>query len=99
MTSRLTLNSSEVSAILPGLETMLNGIATLRMGGQVDPFEFCRVNIHVDPNIRFDKEMSDHLLACRNKLKWLNPSRKVRLNSFEIAAAALALRVVRKLGL
>lgn len=40
--------------------------------------------------------MAAHVLSCRNKLKFKGASRTMSLNSFELAVAALALRVVRR---
>ena len=44
----------------------------------------------------FSETMDAHMLSARNKLKWINPSRKVRLNCFELAALAFAYRMVIK---
>jgi len=36
------------------------------------------------------------MLTARNELKWIKTSRKVRLNSFQLAGAAFALRIVQR---
>jgi hypothetical protein len=40
--------------------------------------------------------MAEYILTARNKLKSITASRKVRLNSFQLAACAYAFRMVRK---
>jgi hypothetical protein len=44
----------------------------------------------------FYDEMYVHVLSCRNKLKFEGASKEVGLDAFELAAAALGFRVVRK---
>jgi hypothetical protein len=99
-TSRMTINEAEVAAILPGLEAVVNVIASARLGHfpRVDPrVQFSVSNgSSVYSQAESDETMAGHMLTARNKLKWLNPSRKIRLNSFELAAAAFALRLVQR---
>jgi hypothetical protein len=99
-TSCLTINEAQVAAILPGLEAMMNAIGDARLGHfpRLDPrVQFSGSNgSSVYSQAESDETMAGHILTARNKLKWLNPSHKVRLNSFELAAAAFALRLVKR---
>jgi hypothetical protein len=99
-TSRLQLNQSEVAAILPALEAIVNILASARLGSfpRLDPrVQFKTVNgSRVYAQAEYDETMAGYLLAARNKLKWINPSRKVRLNSFHLAAVAFAFRMVKQ---
>jgi macrodomain Ter protein organizer (MatP/YcbG family) len=97
MTTRLTFSPAEVKAILPALEMAVNKIAELATRPQyagVDELIYGARSTYADRS--FDPEMYQYLLSCRNKLKQIRPTRDTRLNVFEIAAAALAMRVVRK---
>jgi hypothetical protein len=99
-TSRLEFNKNEVAAILPGLEAILNAIGDARLGHfpRLDPrVQFPGINSSsVYSQAESDETMAGHMLTARNKLKWLNPSHKVRLNSFELAADAFALRLAQR---
>jgi hypothetical protein len=99
-TSRLQLNEAEDAAILPGLEAIVNAIAGARLGHvpRLDPrVQFTGINGSiVYSQARASEVMASCVLTARNKLKWKNASRKIRLSSFELAALAFALRMVRK---
>jgi hypothetical protein len=96
-TTRLTLRPSDVAAILPALEVMVNGLADAREGRYYhagNPFIIPAKPTYSEKC--FDEEMAATVLSCRNKLKFQGSSRKARLTSLEISAAALAYRVVRR---
>jgi hypothetical protein len=99
-TSRLEFNEAEGAAILPGLESIVNILVMARQGyfPRIDPrVQFLTVNgPSVYAQAEFSETMDAHMLSARNKLKWINPSRKVRLNCFELAALAFAYRMVIK---
>jgi hypothetical protein len=92
MTTEIYLNPEEIAFMLPVLEKVLNGVATERArkhyAGVVSPFARPVYNQRL-----FDEEIFQIILSCRNKLKQIGHSRKLRLNCFELAALALALRV------
>jgi hypothetical protein len=97
MTTRVTFSPAEVAAIVPALEMAINKIAELATRPQYagnDELIYGARSTYADRS--FDPEMYQHLLSCRNKLKQFRAKRETRLNAFEIAAAALAMRVVRK---
>lgn len=98
-TSDIIFSRHEVAVILPALEDLLNGIVEAcrrdrypRRDATLVPYR----GQEVYRERRYDEEMAGHVLSCRNKLKFKGKSRMVRLNSFELAVAALALRVVRR---
>jgi hypothetical protein len=99
-TSRLTLNKAEVAAVLPGLEAIVNAIGNARMGHfpRLDPrVQFPSVNRStVYSQAESDETMAGQMLTARNKLKEISGSRKVRLNCFELAAIAFALRLAQR---
>jgi hypothetical protein len=99
-TSRLTLNEDEDAAILPGLEAIVNAIAGARLGHfpRLDPrVQFTGTNGSiVYSQAKASEVMASCVLTARNKLKWVNASRKSRLSSFELAALAFALRMVER---
>jgi hypothetical protein len=98
-TVSLRLSKAEVAVIRPALEDMLNGIVEAccrdrypRRDATLVPYR----GEEVYRERRYDEEMAGHVLSCRNKLKFKGKSHMVRLNCFELAGAALALRVVRR---
>lgn len=98
-TVSLRLSKAEVAVIRPALEDMLNGIVEAcrrdsypRRDATLVPYR----GKEAYRERRYDSEMAGHVLSCRNKLKFKGKSRMVCLNSFELAEAALALRVVRR---
>jgi hypothetical protein len=98
-TANLRLGKAEVAVMLPGLEDMLNGIAEAAYLDRYSRRDTTLVPFHgkeVYVERRFDDEMYAHVLSCRNELKSICKSREVSFNCFELAAAALARRVVRK---
>jgi hypothetical protein len=96
VSGQICLNSLEIGAILPGLEHIVNGVANRRTHPGWNFYEELRSSRQIYQNRLFAHEMHEHVLTCRNKLKSISRSRKVRLNAFEIAAAALALRWILK---
>ncbi len=99
-TSRLEFNEAEGTAIISGLESIVNILVMARQGyfPRIDPrVQFLTVNgPGVYARAEFSEAMAAHMLSAWNKLKWINPSRKVRLNCFELAALAFAYRMAIK---
>jgi hypothetical protein len=98
-TSSITFSRHEVAVILPALEDMVNGIVEACRRDRYPRRDTTHIPYRgqeVYRERRFDDEMYAHVLSCRNKLKFKGASRTVSLNSFELAAAASAFRVVRK---
>jgi hypothetical protein len=99
ITSRLAINKAEAAAILPGLEAAVNAIVGALHGcvPRIDPrIQFPCSAVRLYANAQPSETMAGHLMSARNKLKAISGSRKVRLNSFELAACAFALRLVQK---
>ncbi len=97
-TRSITFTKQEVAVISPALEDMVAGLFEAGRG-RYPRQDTTSVPYHgqeVYRERRFDDEMHVHVLSCRNKLKFKGASKEVRLNAFELAAAALAFRVVRE---
>lgn len=95
----IRLSRHETAVILPALEDMLNGTAEAVYFDQYSRRDATHVPYHGEEvyiNGRFDDQMYVHVLSCRNKLKFKGASKEVGLDAFELAAAALGFRVVRK---
>ena len=95
----IRLSKHEVAVILPALEDMLNGTAEAVYFDQYSRRDATQVPFHgeeVYVNRHFDDQMYVHVLSCRNKLRFKGASKEVGLDAFELAAAALGFRVVRK---
>jgi hypothetical protein len=98
-TSSITFGWHEVAVILPALEDLINGIVEACRRDRYPRRDTTHVPYRgqeVYRERRYDGGMAAHVLSCRNKLKFTGASREASLNSFELAAAALAFRVVRK---
>jgi len=78
----------------------VNAIALARLGRfpWLDPrVQFPSINgSDVYSQAESDEIMAEYMVTARDKLKWLNASRKVRLNCFELATAAFALGMVKR---
>jgi hypothetical protein len=97
--SSITFSRHEAAVILPALEDMVNGLVEACCRDRYPRRDTTHVPYRGQEVYRercFDGEMAVHVLSCRNKLKFTGASRKVDLNCFELAVAALAFRVVRK---
>ncbi len=93
---RFTLNEIEIGAIVPGLAYITNyPVKLLRLRYWTDPQQLVPSEERIYAGQQFDSEMLAAVQSCLQKLTSLGQSCKVRLNAFEIAAAALALRVVK----
>jgi hypothetical protein len=97
----IRLSKHEVAVILPALQDMVNGIAEAVYFDQYSRRDATHVPYHGEEiyvNRRFDDEMFVHVLSCRNKLKFKFEcaSKVVGLDALELAATALAFRVVQK---
>ena len=95
----IRFSKHETAVILPALEDMLNRIAEAVYFDRYARRDATRVPYRGEEIYRgrqFDDDMYVHLLSCRNQLKFEGASKVVDLDAFELAAAALAFRVVRK---
>jgi hypothetical protein len=95
----ITLNKTELKLIRAGLDLIYSRLA----GADAGFFPHChplnRINFQasaVYEKQAYDKEMADRIVALSRKLAATPSPRKVRLDAFEAAAAALALRVTGK---
>jgi hypothetical protein len=95
MPSEVFLNKDEVRLILPVLERVLAGVANERHRKQYVTVQLPLAN-PVYERRAFDEEIFSYVLSCRNKVKQIGSSRKLRLNPFEVSALALATRVSLK---
>lgn len=95
----ITLNKTELALVCSGLNVIV-----ARLGGaDAGCFPHCHPLNRIDPQASavylkqaYDKAMADQMVAMSRKLAAAPFPRKVRLNTFEAAVAALALRVTRK---
>lgn len=96
MTRRITLNRSEVAAILPGLQMTAGALDSARRGHfpRLDPrVQFATIAVPgVFAQAQFSEVMAGHVLTAKNRLASVGPSRKIGLNVFQFEAAAYALR-------
>lgn len=98
-TERVTLNSDQRAAILPGLEFMGNELRSGRRfprSPDATPGSSTHFTLKVHRDRQFHPSMAEVMLTARNKLLQFHEQGKVRLNPWEIAALAFALRLLAK---
>ena len=92
---RITINRSEFALLEPGFNRLANGLSTAEHGNFPDYHagRLGMVNTKIYRDRAHDQEMHDQVISARRKLLTMPACRKVRLNEFEIRAAAFALRL------
>jgi hypothetical protein len=98
---RITLTMAERDLIKPGLDTLRNGLASARLGSfpnrhAYDRIDLASCNIYADR--AYDAAMAARCFSLGFEIREMTATRKVRLDLFELATAALALRVSGKLA-
>jgi hypothetical protein len=95
----ITLNKTELKLIRAGLDLIHSRLAGAGAGFFPHCHPLNRINFQasaVYEKQAYDKEMAGQIVALSRKLAATPSPRKVRLDAFEAAAAALALRVTGK---
>jgi hypothetical protein len=93
---RLTNTPSEYRLLSPGLDVLANGLASAKLGAFPRRHPYHRIDFVASGIYRdqaYDDEMANRIIDVRGKLWDLSQSRKIRLDVFELAAAAFALRI------
>ncbi len=96
-TERITITVAEYRLIKPGLDTLANGFANGCRGvfPRRHPWHLIDIAASAIYEDRaYDANMELCIMAVRSKLWGLTQSRKVRLDPFELAAAAFAMRII-----
>lgn len=93
---QMTINTAEYFLLKPGLDILVNGLADAKL----ESFPHCHPYDRIDPVASavyedrvYDGEMATRVLTLRSKFLDIPQSRKIRLDSIDIAAASLALRL------
>jgi hypothetical protein len=95
-TERLTITSTEYRLLEPGLEVLVNGLATAKLGGFPHRHPYHDIDFIASAiyrNQAYSAEMAAKIINVRGKVWGLTQSRKIRLDPFELAIAAFALRL------
>lgn len=97
-TTRVTVTLREYELLSPGLEILANGLATAKLGAFPHRHAWDRIDaglsdIHRDR--AYDEGMALRIVFTRAKVLGMTATRKVRVDVFQIAVAALALRLGR----
>ncbi len=98
-TVRLTITPAEYFLLKPGLDLLANGLAGAAEGLFPHRHPWHRIDLQASDVYRdqaFNPGMAARIVSVRRKLWDLTKSRKVRLDAFEIAAAILALRLLKR---
>jgi hypothetical protein len=93
---RLTISPAEGLLLMPGLDTVANGHAEAKDGDWSHRHPYDRIDpvaSAVYEDRAYDGEMATRVLNLRRKLRDIPQSRKIRVDSVDLAAAALALRL------
>lgn len=100
LTVRLTVTPSEYSLLRPGLDLIACQLANARRGLRTHRHPLERIDLQLSDIYRrkqYSEEGDQAIISIRAKLWQLTSSRKIRANVFELSAAALALRVLKRL--
>ena len=95
-TERLTITPSEYRLLKPGLEVLVNGLGTAKLGGFPHRHPYHNIDFIASAiyrNKAYSAEMADRVISVRGKVWGLTQSRKIRLDPFELAVAAFTLRL------
>jgi hypothetical protein len=95
-TQRITFNLAEYHLIKPGLDKLANGFANAKLGTLPHRHPWHLIDLvasDVYADRDYDADMAGRVMSVRSKLWDLAQSRKIRLDPFELAAAAFATRI------
>jgi hypothetical protein len=99
---RLTINPAESLLLMPGLNTVVNGHAGAKHFNAYphrhpyDRIDFVASAVYEER--AYDGAMAERFLALRNKVQDIAQSRKIRLDSVDLAVAGFALRLWKAHG-
>jgi hypothetical protein len=98
---RISVTMAEYCIIQPGLNSLVNGLASAKLGSYPNRHAYDRIdleasNIHSDR--AFDPSMAQRTFNLKAGLAEMIGTRKARLDVFELATAALAARVSKTLA-
>ncbi len=96
---RLTITPSEYSLLTPGLDFLACQLANAKHGYHLGRLQWDRT--HPPPpsvyeRMEYDEDGDQAIIRIRAKLWDLKSSRKIRVNFVELSAAALALRLLKR---
>jgi hypothetical protein len=95
-TQRLTITRTEYRLLKPGLDVLANGLATAKLGRFPRRHPYHNIDFiasAVYRNQAYSAEMAAKIISVHGKIWELTQSRKIRLDPFELAVAAFALRL------
>ena len=93
---RLTINPSERSLIIPGLDIVVSGLAVAKVGAFPHRHPYDRIDLVCSAlyeDREYDDEMAARLIALRSKLSNAMQSMKIRVDSFDLAAIAFVVKL------
>jgi hypothetical protein len=93
---RVRISPAESLLLMPGLDTVVNGLAEAKLGAfphrhPYDRIDFIASAVYEDR--AYDDEMATRVINLRWKLREIPQSRKIRVDSVDLAVAAFALRL------
>jgi hypothetical protein len=97
---RLTIARAEYELLKPGLDLIACQLANAKLGLQTRRHPLDRIDLQLSDIYKrkqYSEEGDQAVISVRAKLWELTSSRKIRANFLELSAAALALRVLRRL--
>ena len=97
---RLTITPAEYALLKPGLELIACQLANAKLGYPTRRHPLDRIDLKVSgiyKRKQYSEEGDQAVISIRAKLWELTRSRKIRANFLQLSAAALALRLLRRL--
>jgi hypothetical protein len=95
-TQRLTITPTEYGLLTPGLEVLANGLAAANLRAFPHRHPYHNIDLIASAiyrNQAYSADMAAKMISVRGKVWGLTQSRKIRLDPFELAATAFALRL------
>ena len=93
---RLTINPTEGLLLVPGFDTLANGLAGAKLEAFPHRHPYDRIDLiasAVHEDRAYDDEMATRVINLRGKLREIPQSRKIRVDFVDLDIAGLALRL------
>ena len=99
--TRISITLSEYALVAPGIHALVRGFAAAKQGNYPHRHAFDRIDLVVSDIYRdqaYDAEMGQRIMTVACEVLDMTATRKIRLDVFDLATAAMALRVAGTLA-
>jgi hypothetical protein len=99
--TRISITLAEYALVVPGIHALVRGFAAAKQGNYPHRHAFDRIDLTVSDIYRdqaYDAEMGQRIMTVACEVFDMTATRKIRLDVFDLATAAMALRVAGTLA-